>query len=45
MINKLLFVFVFAAVVLHGLTSCTTCSRKNTDDFNIPDSIRTAGQL
>lgn len=43
MINKSLSVIVFVAVLMQGLTSCTTCSRTNTD-FNIPDSIRT-GEL
>jgi hypothetical protein len=46
MIHKSLFVIAFVALVLQGLTSCTTCSRTNTDGFNIPDSIRMAdGEL
>ncbi len=42
MIHKPLFVIVFVALVLQGITSCTTCSRTNTD-FNIPDSISSSG--
>ncbi len=45
MANKSLSVILFAALILQGLTSCTTCSRKTPDEFNIPDSVRTAGQL
>ncbi|MDR1156244.1 MAG: hypothetical protein LBL04_16185 [Bacteroidales bacterium] len=45
MIHKSLFVIAFVALVMQGLTSCTTCSRTNTDDFAIPDSIRSEGEL
>jgi len=36
---KPLFVIVFVALVLHGFTSCSTCSRSNSDGFVIPDSM------
>ena len=39
MTHKLLFIIVFMALVVQGLTSCNSCNR-NTDVFNIPDSIR-----
>lgn len=39
MIRKPLFIIVFVVIVLHGLTSCITCNRTNSDDFFIPDSI------
>ena len=39
MIHKSLFVIAFVGLVLQGLTSCSTCSRTNTDGFVIPDSI------
>ncbi|MDR1171851.1 MAG: hypothetical protein LBL24_05285 [Bacteroidales bacterium] len=45
MIHKSLFVIAFVALAMQGLTSCTTCSRTNTDDFAIPDSIRNEGEL
>jgi len=41
MIHKSLFIIAFVGLVLQGLTSCSTCSRTNTDGFDIPDSIRT----
>ena len=44
MLHKSLFVIAFVALMLHGFTSCTTCSRTNTD-FVIPDSIRSSGEL
>jgi hypothetical protein len=40
MIHKLLFVITFSALIVSGLTSCTTCSRTGQDSFVIPDSIR-----
>jgi len=39
MIHKLLFFTGFVALMLQGVTSCTTCSRTNTDGFVIPDSF------
>ncbi len=45
MINKSLFVIVFTALLLQGMTSCTTCGRRNLGDFDIPDSIRHEGEL
>jgi len=39
-IHRILAVFFIVALALHGLTSCTTCSRTNTNEFNIPDSLR-----
>ncbi len=44
MIHKSLFVVAFVALVLQGITSCSTCSRQN-QGFDIPDSIRTEGEL
>ena len=41
MIHKSLFIIAFVGLVLQGLSSCSTCSRTNTDGFDIPDSIRT----
>ena len=40
MIRKSLFVIALMALVWQGFTSCTTCSRTNSDGFNIPDSLR-----
>jgi hypothetical protein len=40
MVRKFLFVIGFVALVIQGFTSCTTCSRTNTEGFVIPDSIR-----
>jgi hypothetical protein len=45
MIYKHLLVVAFVALVVQGLSSCTTCSRTNTDEFVIPDSIRSEGEL
>jgi len=39
MIHKSLFIIILVALIVQGLTSCTTCSRKNADGFNIPDII------
>jgi len=40
MIHKSLFIIVLVALIVQGLTSCTTCSRKNTDGFDIPEVTR-----
>jgi len=45
MIRKSLFVIAFVGFILQGLTSCSTCSRTNTDGFIIPDSIQSEGEL
>jgi len=39
MIHKLLFFMGFVALMLLGVTSCSTCSRTNTEGFFIPDSF------
>jgi len=42
MIRKLLFITAFVALMVQGLTSCNSCSRKS-DVFNIPDSLHESG--
>jgi len=43
MLRKSLVIITSVALMLQGLTSCTTCSRTNTDSFVIPDSINGDG--
>ena len=43
MIHKCLLIIVFAALLLQGFTSCTTCSRTNKDAFVVPDSLLAGG--
>jgi len=43
MVRKSLWFITFVALILNGLTSCTTCSRTNKDAFDIPDSLRVSG--
>ena len=45
MIRKLLFVTVLMALILQGFTSCSTCSRTNRYDFDIPDALQDEGGL
>ena len=40
MIHKTLFFIIFVVFSLHGFTSCSTCSRSNSNGFVIPDSIQ-----
>jgi hypothetical protein len=40
MFHKSLLAVALVTLVLQGFTSCSTCSRTNTDGFNIPDSLR-----